>query len=302
MPKLFTNKNTKTMRGEVRGYETYVLHMAASDASGIADVCHYASPGCKSVCLINAGRLPMSSDLQTWRTRLAIEEPDEFYTRLYEEIADGAHRAKRKGMLAAFRLNGTSDLPWERMGLQDGESIFDAFPDEIFYDYTKYPLSKRRGALKHRNYHLTYSWSEGPGFLPPAERQSFVLRSAQEWLEQGVNVTAVFGRYHNDKGDLPRRYDLGFGEVKVIDGDEDDLRFLDPKGVIVGLRAKFKSYEVLERGIASGFILPGSYQGREARPKRNPPSRDDVSGIDEELWMYGIGCAGGQELDNIPIT
>jgi hypothetical protein len=29
-----------------------------------------------------------------------------------------------------------------------------------------------------------------------------------------------------------------FHGLKVIDGDKDDLRFLDPKGVIVGLIAK----------------------------------------------------------------
>jgi len=37
---------------------------------------------------------------------------------------------------------------------------------------------------------------------------------------------------------------------KVIDGDQDDLRFLDPDGVIVGLKAKGQA-----RKDTSGFVL-----------------------------------------------
>lgn len=302
MPNLFTSANTKTMRGEERGFRTFVLHLAASDASGKWDVCKFASIGCRSACLIHAGRLPMSADLQTWRTRLLFTDPDEFYTRLYEEIVNGARASERAGLTPVFRLNGTSDLPWERMGLQDGVSIFEAFPEHQFYDYTKFPLSGRRDALKHGNYHLTFSWSEGPRTLPEGQRRAWVAQAAQEWLDVGVNVTAVFGRYVREENILPPRHDLGFGDLRVIDGDADDLRFLDPKGVIVGLKAKFKSYDILERGIESGFILPGSYKGRPSRVRKNPPSTQrSVNEVDEAFWLYGIGCSGGQELDNIPL-
>ena len=51
-------------------------------------------------------------------------------------------------------------------------------------------------------------------------------------LAQGGNVAAVFA---TKKGqDLPVRW-KGF---EIIDGDLDDVRFTDPAGVIVGLRAK----------------------------------------------------------------
>jgi hypothetical protein len=41
-----------------------------------------------------------------------------------------------------------------------------------------------------------------------------------------------------------------FKGFKVIDGDKDDLRFLDPKGVVVGLYAKGKAKQD-----ASGFVI-----------------------------------------------
>ena len=37
---------------------------------------------------------------------------------------------------------------------------------------------------------------------------------------------------------------------RVIDGDKDDLRFLDPKGVVVGLKVKGKAKQD-----KSGFVI-----------------------------------------------
>ena len=48
-------------------------------------------------------------------------------------------------------------------------------------------------------------------------------------LNEGGNVAVVF------RGKLPESY-LGF---PVVNGDDTDLRFLDPKGVIVGLVEKY---------------------------------------------------------------
>jgi hypothetical protein len=47
-------------------------------------------------------------------------------------------------------------------------------------------------------------------------------------LKQGYNVAMVFNK-------VPSKYN-GY---KVIIGDNDDLRFLDERGVIVGLKYKF---------------------------------------------------------------
>ena len=50
---------------------------------------------------------------------------------------------------------------------------------------------------------------------------------AMDLLKKKVNVAMVFDK-------VPTSY-MGY---KVIDGDENDLRYLDKKGVIVGLRYK----------------------------------------------------------------
>ena len=115
-----------------------------------------------------------------------------------------------------MRFNGTSDLPWEKVfPMKD-------FPQVMFYDYTKNPgrmANFTQGKLP-ANYHLTFSRSE--------ENEALAL----DVLAQGGNVAAVFD---TKKGqDLPPRW-KGF---KIIDGDLDDVRFTDPTGVIIGLRAK----------------------------------------------------------------
>jgi len=56
-----------------------------------------------------------------------------------------------------------------------------------------------------------------------------------------VNVAYVF------KNSIPKKYN----GLKVIDGDKHDLRFLDPKGVIVGLVAKGRGRKVNQSGFIS---------------------------------------------------
>ena len=79
------------------------------------------------------------------------------------------------------------------------------------------------------NYSLTFSRSE------TNETQCL------EVLKRGGNVAVVF----RSKA-LPTHWN-GF---KVINGDENDLRFLDPKGVVVGLTAKGKA-----KTDTSGFVV-----------------------------------------------
>ena len=93
----------------------------------------------------------------------------------------------------------------------------DEFPDVQFYDYTKLPKPELR---IRPNYALTFSYS------------GHNLPDAPDALAHGVNVAVVFAVR---KGfELPETWN-GY---RVIDGDLHDLRFLDPKGVVVGLRAK----------------------------------------------------------------
>jgi hypothetical protein len=91
----------------------------------------------------------------------------------------------------------------------------DMFQSVQFYDYTKLP--NRRNVPS--NYHLTFSRSESNEL------------DALRILANGVmNVAVVFDT-------LPTKW----AGVKVIDGTETDLRFLDEQGVVVGLVAKGKA-------------------------------------------------------------
>ena len=151
------------------------------------------------------------------KTRMFFEARDEFMAQLEKDIALGIRQAKKFGLTPVFRLNGTSDLAWEKYG------IIEKFPEVQFYDYTKV-LGRKVSHLK--NYHLTFSAADGND------------RDVARAVDEGMNVAVVFDR-------LPEQY-MG---RPVFDADETDLRFLDPKGVIAGLKAKGRA-----KKDTSGFV------------------------------------------------
>ena len=232
--KLLSESNPKTLKGESKGYMTFIMHLAPGSLSGF-NVCPGASDGCLFVCLNTAGRghMNMIQDARIRRTRLFFEDRTTFMAVLVDEISKGIRKAERKGYIPVFRLNGTSDIRWETVpvsvvGGQDYRNIFEAFPRTQFYDYTK--LSNRRNIPA--NYHLTFSRSESNE------------DKLDEAVANGMNLAVVFST--KKKNDLPARY----RSLPVVDADETDLRFLDPKGSVCGLRAKGKA-----RSDSSGFVV-----------------------------------------------
>lgn len=231
--RLFGESNAKTSKGEVKGVKTLILYLApektASSAMGkTVNVCPYATKGCAASCLFTAGRGVMAPVYKSRveKTVALFKNRSLFLDKLAKEIRAGIKRAKRDNMTLAVRLNGTSDLPFLEMALAP------QFPGVQFYAYTKVPPTN--DARRHLpNVHLTYSFSEDP-------RASILLPGL---IKSGQNVAVVF---NVKKGHaLP----VNWKGYPVIDGDIDDLRFMDPKGVIVGLRAKGKA-----RKDASGFV------------------------------------------------
>ena len=105
-----------------------------------------------------------------------------------------------------------------------------AFPHITWYDYTKLP-----GRRAPSNYHLTASYS--------AANAAY----ARKVSKSRHNVSVVF------RDTLPAEY-LG---RRVINGDRDDLRFLDPQGVVVGLLAKGKA-----KRDTSGFVIDSNIIAR----------------------------------------
>lgn len=204
-------------------YVTSIMYLAPHKLSG-ANVCPMAEQaGCVDGCLNSAG---MGKFSNVQKARIAKTawfnlDPVGFVDALKRDIDRFASWAIRKGLTPTIRLNGTSDIRFERYGVPQ------AFPELTFYDYTK--LHNRKGLPE--NYSLTWSYSQAS--KPYSDRLASVIKS-------GINAAAVF------RGRLPARF-AGF---PVVDGDQHDLRFLDPQGVIVGLKAKGKAVRD-----QSGFVI-----------------------------------------------
>lgn len=237
--KLLTVGNTKTIKGEKYGYQTFILHLAPANLSGY-ETCPKRTAGCTAACLNTAGRGGMfkpggTNTIQEARkrkTQMFFEERKGFMEWLVKDIELARKQAEKKGMIAVFRLNGTSDLSWEKYEVVRAgvtyKNIFEAFPLVQFYDYTKVLGRKVSGI---HNYHLTFSDADGND------------KDVEKAIEQGYNVATVFGLKKTEP--MPEAY----RGRPVFNGDDSDLRFLDPKGVIVGLYAKGRA-----RKDTSGFV------------------------------------------------
>jgi len=218
---MFTEVNPKLVKGEILGYKTFGVHFAPARISGY-QVCSSASAGCQTACLYTSGhgKFTRTQDARIAKTRRFFEARPEFLTELVKAVEAAIRKAKRQSLTPCFRLNLTSDIRWETIAIWHNnawhENIMAAFPQVQFYDYTKH--TNRRNIPS--NYHLTFSRSEeNDGVL-------------EDMYAAGYNVAVVFD---TPKGmPLPTTY-MG---RPVIDGDEHDLRFLDPKNVVVGLRGK----------------------------------------------------------------
>ena len=230
--KLLSVGNPKVLKGIKQGYNTYILHLAPANLSGY-ETCPKRTVGCTSACLNTAGRGGMFKKGETTNTiqkarirkaKMFFENRAEFMADLVKDIELAIKQSEKKGLIPVFRLNGTSDLSFEKYEvIRNGKlyrNIFSAFADNIFYDYTKI-LGRKIADIP--NYSLTFSAADG--------NDNDVAKA----IIQGYNIATVFGI----KKTLPMP-DSYLG-LPVFNGDESDLRFLDPKQVIVGLYAKGKA-------------------------------------------------------------
>ena len=227
MFKLLSTANPKIQKGTEKGYLSFILHLAPSDLSG-KNTCPKATAGCAAACLNTAGRggmfkkgenTNMIQKARIRKTNYFFHDRDAFMEDLVTDIVKAVNFARRKGLKPVFRLNGTSDLSWEKYPTRYGaENIFSQFPTLQFYDYTKV-LGRKIADIP--NYHLTFSAADGND------------ADVEQALAQGMNVTVVYDK-------IPEG---------VYSADEDDLRFLDPKVGIIGLKAKGRA-----KKDTSGFV------------------------------------------------
>jgi len=228
MFKLLSTANPKIQKGTKLGYLSFILHLAPADLSG-KNTCPKRTAGCTAACLNTAGRGGMfkrgetTNMIQKARIRKTVEfffDRDQFMKDLYQDIVKAKKFADKQGLIPVFRLNGTSDLSWEKytVGTTD-MNLFQLFPTTQFYDYTKV-LGRKVAHIP--NYHLTFSRADGND------------ADCEQAIAEGMNVAAVFD-------EIP---------AGMFSADETDLRFLDPKVGVIGLKAKGRAKKDY-----SGFVI-----------------------------------------------
>ena len=225
---LSVGTNAKTVKGDGTKYTTAIVYMYPNGR-----ICPMSGPkmaSCRGPCLVNAGMSAVFPSINISRKRktdLFQNDQKLFLEILDKDIKKFIRDCKKDGTIPCIRLNGTSDIRYER--LIDMESY-----DAIFYDYTKQPNRLDRKLPK--NYYLTVSYSQA------TERYKNIVEDAIK-KHKNINVAVVF----RHEKTIPE----SFLNKPVIDGNKDDLRFLDPKGSIVGLYARGEE----AKQDRSGFIV-----------------------------------------------
>ena len=243
------SENPKTIKSDIK---TFILHLAPSKQSGIINVCPSAL-NCAKLCLHHSGNklyYPTKVKSRINKTIAFNDSQNDFMNILILNIIRNFR--KNENQLTAFRLNGTSDILFENIqiyisvGLSDFiynkfsfninsgyySNIFDIFKHEkniIFYDYTK---NKReyQNLLNEFNYHLTFSFD--------GESNKININRCYEAMEQNINIASVIN--YKKKEILPTKFYSKIFDINFdcIDGDNDDMRFLDAKNKLVLLRFK----------------------------------------------------------------
>ena len=262
--RIFSTDSPKAIKADAFGFINAIHYLAPHSRGGVGNLCVDASPACIALCLGHtsgqAGMVP-NAEMETGdnavrrsrreKTQRFMRDRANYMRDVCRSIDNLIMRASEFGKRLCVRMNGSSDIAFEGIRFQitrdargrvasvtlggvGARNIFDHYADIDFVDYTKNP--RRFDRALPRNYWLTFSRSE------TNEAQAIEL------LRRGVNVAVVFG------GDTKPMAWSGFS---VIDGDEHDLRHLDPRapygtaGFVIGLSPKGR---VAKRD-SSGFVV-----------------------------------------------
>ena len=252
-PRIFSTDSAKAIKAGGYGYLNAIHYMAPASTAGVGNLCAHASLECIALCLgTYSGQAAMVADLENgtnsvresrkYKARLFMKNRAVYMNETARAIIKILRKADRENLIPCIRLNGSTDISWERirfkidaktskaLAVYYGEiesvdidetyyesrefTLLSLFPIVQFVDYTKNP---KRLYSKPSNLDLTLSYS--------ARNSADCVKA----LLDGHNVAMVF------HGGLPD----WFAGFPVIDGDKHDLRHLDAKGgFIVGLSPK----------------------------------------------------------------
>lgn len=240
-PRLFSTDSAKAAKASGFGYLNAIHYAAPFTLGGVGNLCPNASAACVNLCLGHySGQAAMVTDLEKGtnptresrklKAQLFMRNRAEYMNRLARDIVKLDAQATRESLKLCVRLNGSTDIVWEKIrfaldektikalrlpdNVRPSATLLELFPAIQFVEYTKNP--KRLGnAPKNLDLTLSYSGENAVDCVAA--------------LQAGHNVAMVFA------GGLPE----SFAGFPVIDGDKHDLRHLDAKGgYIVGLSPK----------------------------------------------------------------
>jgi len=232
---LSISSDAKTSKGEKMGFLTGILYLAPYKTISIYNTCSMAHiAGCDKACLYSAGRGAYSSvqKARINKTEWYYQDRESFILQLIKNIYSLIYKANKLGLIPLIRLNGTSDIKWENVSFEYNgkyyDNIMQLFPDIQFYDYTKI-INRNNLPI---NYDLTFSYSGKPEFI----------KYVNKAINNKMRIAVVF----KDKHNLPNEF-MG---LSVVNGDNSDIRHLDPQNVIVALYAKGKA-----KSDNTGFVV-----------------------------------------------
>jgi len=218
---LSISSDAKTVKGLKLGFLTGILYLSPADKSG-HNVCSMAKKAqCKEPCLDEAGRGAMDfvQLARLSKTDWYFNSRETFMAELIDSVFALVRKAMRENLTPLVRLNGTSDILWEKIAVTykgvTYTNIMALFPDVQFYDYTKVI-----GRTVPSNYDLTFSYSGALEF--------------QKYVDQAIAAKMRVAVVFRTVADIPKTF-LG---LKVIPGDNSDIRHVEPKNKIVALYAK----------------------------------------------------------------
>lgn len=189
-------------------FNTYIVYLQPANKVAVKTLCDGAeASGCKRDCLIHSGQLGMTlgQSATTKKTILYLLRNAWFDWQLLTEIDDAERKAKRTGIPALFRLNGTSDI--------DFGYIVAERPDSMFYDYTKILSRLRKNILS--NYDLTFS-----GSMYTKQSKNALRKAVQR--KHRIAVAFNTKSLKDDELQLP---------VDMLSFDKTDLRHLDSNSI-----------------------------------------------------------------------
>ena len=132
-----------------------------------------------------------------------VNDTDNFIKQLIREIKNQEKRALKKNKKAVVRLNGFTDIDYDKYG------IFKLFPNVQFYDYS----ADYERVLNNNNPNLHYTFSY----------KGNNLKECIELLKNDVSIAVI---------DIPENQFFNDYEVEHIDGDKHDFRFKHGKAIV----------------------------------------------------------------------